>query len=318
MENLDKQLNRLPKPKMSLAKKTGLKYKLYILIIQNSLSFNFLLNRRFQYRAVSFVVLLSLLLGLPFYSYASSGVNEKHILYPIKMVIEKIELKTADTNAEKQEKYEKFSERRLAEAEVISKKIGNKEDRVILVQTIQSAVEFKKMAQSTVDNSLEIGKNEIKKREASTLKQKEKLNKIASFVGIEEDEKLVENIAVAMDSIAGEYHKAEEKKNKTIKNASLDGKKQNAGKNGKRSEEDNLENIKKFAELKERVKDLRDDLKDDNYDEMDIKILFKRLDRRVESVAEEIENETPKNINKIINSTKSITNNAKHFMKKKK
>jgi Rad3-related DNA helicase len=177
-------------------------------------------------------------------------------------------------------------------------------------------VELKKMARDAVDTSLEPSKNEIEKRETNTFNQKEKLNKIASFVGIEGDEELVENIAVAMDDIAGKYYRSKGKKDEVIKNASSSSEKQEKEKKEKKDNNDSLENIERFTELKKNVKDLKDDLEGDNYDEMDIEVLFERLDKRIEDVKDGIESETPKNINGIINSTKALTNNAKHFIKK--
>ncbi|MDA3840150.1 MAG: DUF5667 domain-containing protein [Patescibacteria group bacterium] len=325
MNKLDKQLNSLPKPKMSLVKKMNLKYKLYVLIIQESFSFEFLLNRKFQHRAISFVLLLSLLFGLPLYSYASPGVNEKHILYPVKLAIEKIELKVANTDIEKQEKYEKFSERRLSEAEVLSENIKENEDRVAISNTIKAAVALKEKAR-------EIAFKEGDGSEQSRINQREKLNNIASFVGIEEDDELVENIASAMDNIGENIQVNNNGRGEMMRNASStkfnngqirsnnlesDDRLMGQGENSSDRITEDLENTERLLELKEKVEALKIDLKDDDYDETDVEALFEKLDKRVETVTEAIENEDQKNINGIINSTKAITNNAKHFIKMK-
>lgn len=309
MDNIDKQLNKLPRLKMSLMKKISLRYKLYALIVQDSFSFALLSNRKFQYQAISFILFLSFLLGLPMYSYASSGVNEQHVLYPVKIAIEKIELKTAKTEIKKQEKYEKFSERRLDEAEGLSRDIKNEEDRVSLSHTIEEALALSGRAEEIVPNQ---GKSE-----EAHLRQKEKLNNIASFVGIEESEELLEGIAIAMDEIKENFSKNNSEKNEIIKdvNSAEFNYGQQKKKNGGIVNE--AENTQRFLDLKETVQALKVDLEGGEYDEADLETLFKRLEERIEIVDEAMERETPKNINGIITSTKAITNNARHFIKKK-
>ena len=309
MDNIDKQLNKLPRPKMSLAKKVSLKYSLYVLIIQDNFSFDFLLNRKFQHRAISFILLLSLLLGLPMYSYASPRVNEQHILFPVKKALENVELKVAKTEIKKQEKYEKFSERRLDEAEVLSKNIKTEEDRTSLSHTIEEALILKNKAREVFPGQ---GKSE-----EAHLRQKEKLNNIASFVGIEESEELVEDIAVAMDEIKEHLPKNNNRKNEIMRDAGSTGLNYGQQKKEENNAISEVEDKEKLLKLREAVEALKIDLGDDKYDETDVEVLFERLDKRIETVNEAIESEAPKNINGIINSTKAITNNAKHFIKKK-
>ena len=307
MDNINRQLNKLPRAKMSLVKKVNLKYKLYVLIVQGSFNFDFLLSRKFQYRAISFILLLSLLFGIPMYSYASPGVNEQHILYPVKLAIENIELKTANTEIKEQEKYEKFSERRLSEAEVLSEDIRGDEDRAAISSTIKNAIFLKEKARDIV-----IDQNG---EESFEFRQREKLNNIAAQVGIKESEDLVEDIAVAMDEIQENLSRNNNKKNEIMGDASPEDLNYGQQKKENSNIVSETENTQRLLDLKETVQALKTDLEGDKYDEVDVEVLFERLDRRIEIVDESIENETPKNINGIINSTKAITNNAKHFIK---
>jgi len=309
MDLLNKQLNRLPKSRMSFLKKLVLKYRLYSMHFEEF--FGVLFEQKIKYVPVALVSLIFILSGVPVYAYTSPKVNESHFLFPIKKEIEEIELKMADSDSEKIEKYEKFSERRLDEAELISKEIEDDDDRLALSNTIKEAIELKTKAK---DISLAVGSgatDDNEKSENSALKQREKLSNIALSVGIEEKEDLVEDIAVAIDFVSEE---PESKKETKLGVASSSLEKENS----KNKENNNNANKSKadVLELKEKVESLKNDLKEE-YDEEDVKTLFERLDKRIETVNDALENEPEKNINGMVNSTKAITNNAKYFIKKK-
>ena len=136
-----KQLNNLPKHKLSARAdfKLRLAIRKKLITDQIQMPADFMVMKHFAPVAAA-VVALFLIVAIPTYSYASSGVTYGHILYPVKETIEKVELALAGEE-EKVEKIEKFTARRLNEAEVLSQ--DYKEDNEALIATINKAVELK-------------------------------------------------------------------------------------------------------------------------------------------------------------------------------
>ncbi|PLX20870.1 hypothetical protein C0584_03740 [Candidatus Parcubacteria bacterium] len=311
MDKLNIKLNKLPRARMGFGKRTKLKFSLYVLIWQKKSRLFLLGLKNLKHVPAALLVLLSLVFSIPAYAYNSPRVTEGHILYPVKKVIEEVEIKTASTEIEIAQKYEKFSERRLDEAKVISENIDSDEDRENLSKTIEAAVELQAKAEVTTKyvpgKALGLEKN----------MQREKLNSIAEAVGIEEKEELIEDIAEAMDQID-----LKEKQTKffqeRLRNASTTiNTKENERKEQKKENFDDLDYSQKAEELKESINSLKTEFTSEDFEEKDLETLFERLDRRVEKVDESIGEKDSKNINGLINSTKAITNNAEHFIKKK-
>lgn len=349
MDYLDKKLNKLPKAKMSFLKKARLKYQLYILVLKDT--FDSSLVGALQYRLVAIGLLIAVIFGLPLYSYASPGVNRNNILYPIKEGLEKIELAAAITEEQKMEKLEKFSDRRLEEAELISTKIESKEDKEVLSSTIDKALELKNIA-NEISTNIVIEKTEelADKQEKNSSKQIEKLNSIASNVGINEEEDLVEKIAEAMETVSrkslipeirrevfelrdlnsgraqeniranrNEFEEApvSTSTEKTMEAEAVSEESRNRSRGMKSQVEINTEKKGDVQALEEQINNLKNEIREDDYDEKDVKTLFEALDKRVKDANKALEDDADKNIDSFINSTRAITNNAKQFIKKK-
>ncbi len=309
MDYLEEKLNNLPRKKMSFKKKTFLKLSFYSMNFQKNR--NYFFEKKLNYSLVSFFLFLTFLFGLPIYSYASPSVTRDSFLYPLKMSLEKVELALVLSEEDKIEKYQKFSERRLDEGEVISVNLKTEDDREELKFTIDESLNLKNIANNIAGKISEEKKEVIfRKNEINSGKQKEKLNNIASQVGIRESEKLIEKIAEAIDTVSSTTpsKKKEESISENsnnflnIKNESLP--------------QGIEKKIEKAKELEKQVDDLRVEL-GDNYVEDDLEKLFEKLDRRVEEVNSSINKGNTKNINALIHSTKAISNNAKSFIKEK-
>ncbi len=153
MDNLEKQLNKLPRAKMNRRTDWCLKFKLYRMIIRGKLlayqkSFSLKTIRPLP---VALVILLTVLVAVPGFAYASPSVTREHVLYPVKKAIEKVELSLPASVEVKAKAYAKMADRRLAEAEYLSEQTEEK-NNIALRLTIEDAVELSVKAEEKIES----------------------------------------------------------------------------------------------------------------------------------------------------------------------
>ncbi len=115
MEQFERQLNNLPKYKLTFKSKLITRFKLYRLMLGANYPIPALASPYLRYTALSAILLLAVL-G-PVFAYSSASVIPGSVLYPIKRSIEKIELSFANTPEKQVTLLAMFAEKRLKEAE---------------------------------------------------------------------------------------------------------------------------------------------------------------------------------------------------------
>lgn len=338
-------MHKLPKGRMSLKKNLSTRLVLYKLMLgrktaQNSAFWQF---PGFAPLAAAFV-LLALITVLPSYAYASDRVALGSALYPLKKAIEKIELKLAD-DEEKTEKYLKFASKRLTEAKALSAKENNRINEAKLISTIAAAVALNAEANLKISDS-NVEFNQEQNKNISSLE------KVAQAVGLEASDAAVDAIASAFENFKGnnqEKTKAKEKiqgyfpsaqdaastaaaippaqalaeplaeqaENGDMPEPAPIPAQNNNSNESKKQELNNAEAQIVLESIKQDIEVLRNDLKNSDYEEKDVEKLFYRLDSKIEKTAAIMENEETGAVQGLLQSAEALTNNAKHFIKKK-
>ena len=284
MNNLEKQLNNLPRKKLRLNADYLLRFKLYKAMWQKKAAIYiqyFSFKKHLSPLAIT-IVLISLIIGVPGYAYANENITASHYLYGVKKAVEKIELTLTFSKEKKQEKQEKFIIKRLNEAEILSKNTGVEEQNSALVKTIKEAMELRK----------KIVEKEIKPQgftENKEIKQIKTLKKIANTIGIKAEEKVLNVVVEALETV---------KKTKPIN--------------------EKKKNIKQNINMAQNeIEKLNNDFKNDVYQEEDVKILNKHFEIKIKKAKDAVKKNDINAANDIIESTKALTNNAKYFLKEK-
>ena len=184
MKNIEKKLNRLPRAKLSRKADWQFKFLLYKTIIKKKfltiVGFGVLRERAF---VCSVILLILSFVVLPSYAYASKKVTVGHILYPVKVMVENVELNLSEN---KTEKLLKFSLRRIEEAEVVASKKQNKQNITTLMN------ESVKLKNKAIEHSSE--KNDIYFEKYND-NSYEALLQVAVDVGVESDDDVIDAVA---------------------------------------------------------------------------------------------------------------------------
>ncbi len=197
--DIEKQLNNLPKKKLSKRADFTLRFRLLMTfwqkkIIDFPVAFSW---PRLRLTPVIAVLLLIVIVTVPGYAYASASVTDGHWLYPVKTAIEQVELNLAHTPEAQVKAYEKLADRRLAEADILSKQGGEKEDN--LVKTVDRAVS---LTESAADVAATAPSPEVKELvDQAQVEQTGALAKVAQNIGINAREDTVDRIALALDKV---------------------------------------------------------------------------------------------------------------------
>ena len=290
MSNLEKQLNNLPKKKLSMRVDYALRFKLYKAMRQKKVDMyvQYFSFKRHLSPLIAVLVLISLIVGVPGYAYANENVTAVHYLYVVKKAVEKIEFVFAFSEEDKQRKQEKFITRRLNEAEILSQNIDTEEHDLALVETINEAMELRK---------------EIKIIEKQENKQIQTLTQIANTVGIKAEDEVLDAVAEALEMVEKAQPNKEKKKILII----------NRARNCKIMSIEQTINI-----IQDEIEKLNDNLENNGYRNEDVQILNKRLQKKIEKAKDAVEKNNINAANAIINTATALTNNAKHFLKEKK
>lgn len=354
MDNLEKQLSRLPKARLGIKADASLRFKLHTAIWQDTLAdFRVWLSPSPRFSAaVLILIFLITSMAVPVYAYESSLVTSEHFLFPVKRAVEKIELGLSISPKSKAETLVKISNHRLDEAVVLSKEKNNE----ALQKSLNEAIVSNQKAQEELLNAkkeLSVKIDEI--IGGAKEEQIKKLENVAENIGAEAEDEIIENVAVTMDFVKGYDKKNKEKSQNEGNNvnkvyeqedkseydnkldaALLDEKQENLSDNSRdgKDNKDNIEQKKLYKkasppkpdkkelensleEMKKEVEALKNDLGKEELEEKDVKSIVEKLDGRVEKVKKLLEEEELDEADTVLKSTQSIKNNAKSFIKTK-
>lgn len=214
MDKLEKILENLPKPKLSLAADLKIKLKLYYFMSVNSLArfFSSMVRRKLIFRNSLAVALIIIIIfsGTSIYAYGNNEITPGTSLYALKRVMEKVEERMSLTDVAKVQAYQKFSGRRLEEALHLSQeRLPDGEN----VKKIKISGEIQKNIDEAVNNiisasnkveeikdeaKLETAKVKLRKNENERMNYLDEIKKNAS---LEQDNKLIEKINQAKEMI---------------------------------------------------------------------------------------------------------------------
>lgn len=218
MENLEELLSRLPQNKLSRQADLKIKFKLYKIIILNSLAKIFDLS---NLRALSFnqawamaAVILLICGATSVYAYASNDILPGSQLYPVKIALEKIEQKITTNNTSKIANLEKFSERRLNEAVGLSQKKqeSDKKGQKInedIKRNIATELNNHELVTNHINN-LEDGNDvealiiETKKNDQAEINY---LDKIGEYAKTNQNQEILDKVNEAKDKIKKQEYK---------------------------------------------------------------------------------------------------------------
>lgn len=228
MDNLEKILANLPKPKLRLKADLKIKSQLYYLIFLNRV-IKLIGNLRPQSYILRNSLIVALLIiiifsGASIYAYSSSNVAPGSRLYLLKRAVEKAEQQVSFTPAAKSQTFQKFSQRRLEEALRLSRRksavgqISNADDKqasVNIQKSIEEAVNNLAAAANTaaaIKNQAEARtvKNQITEHAGSETKY---LNEIAAFADSDNDQEIMNKVREAK-TVLSQYQNVPPKKPK--------------------------------------------------------------------------------------------------------
>ena len=214
MDNLEKILNNLPKPKLNFWAGLKIKTKIYFHLAWRHFNIfpgaltpkKLIFSRAFAALLIIFVIFS----GTSLYAYSDNNVTIGHALYPIKRIMESAEQTISYTDSLKASTYQKFSQRRLEEALSLSAEnlknsrsaVKNRTSLDIqknineAVNNISSAINSANDIKNTTEaNNV---KNNINNSETSVLQY---LNKIKENADTDNDGDLIEKINEAEETI---------------------------------------------------------------------------------------------------------------------
>lgn len=338
MINIEEQLNKLPKGKLS--RRTDFKLRIAFLKLKlqkQSANFNFSSAFRKMSPAIIAMILLLSLVYLPYYAYASENVIRGNILYPIKQGIEKIELVLADTPAKKVAVMAKLAERRLAETEKLSEDESmaandNLAATINEITNLTTEAAFEAKSKLNPDEKKEVDDKifQIKER------QLEKMEKIANKFGLKASDDLLDSLAVNIDdlkkdkqvknnfsevlsivkiSTSTRSHEflprvGNKSGSSTVSTSTAAAKRETAG---SKIDEKNISDS--WNNANEQISLLKERLLSDGISERDFSDLFNKLDDRLTKAQAAINSGNFNQANGLIKSTEALSNNAKHFLR---
>ena len=233
MNNLEKKLSGMPKPKLSFKADLKIKSKLYYFIISKKLNEDLNLNlpsyNLIQYSLAVALIIIVIFGGTSIYAYTNSNITPGQKLYQLKRAVENVEKDLAITHAMKVAVYEKLSNRRLEEAVNLSKNNSNSlppekqaEKTVNINKSIDDAMEnFNHVIDTakSVNNTTTVENitNNLKKDESSKIDYLSKIEQNANF---QKEADVISKVKKAKDTINKYRALMNENENKFIPSGS--------------------------------------------------------------------------------------------------
>lgn len=341
MENLDKQLNKMPQYKLCKRADLRIRLRLAYVNVRETLTLSGELMRQPKFQVVTAsLVLLSLVISIPGYAYASPGVTEGHWLYGVKRNLEEVELGLKTTPEAQAVTLAKLTERRLEEAAHLSQEEEVREEAV--TATINEALELDQASQVAFEAIAEpvIKEETIKKIEEKKQDQLKALTTVAQDIGLESEEETLDTITYALETVKtapgrpwGRFKKhlpesleeesededEEESEDKPESVIEEDEEEEEPSKPRGRfitpGQAKKLE--RNYEAVIDDINELDQDLKKKQYDRMDIEALYGRLGKKLKETEEQIEEGELESASDTLESTKAFTKTAEYFIKEK-
>lgn len=171
MNNLEKQLNCLPKGKLRRKADLKIRWRIYILMAQKR--FDNLYIYRHRWAAGTVLALFVLIFVIPGYVYASPSVNRLNFLYPVKQAMENVEVTLKKDPVAKFNTLEKFTQKRLAEINTMAKS-GAKADKQAIINTMDEALKLNLQAGMEMEK---IKKSDDRAAAKKTLQERRKITR---------------------------------------------------------------------------------------------------------------------------------------------
>jgi hypothetical protein len=336
MNNIEKQLNNLPKGRLSRRADFSIRYKLMKAGLQqkfSGLNFNFLTSARLRpVMAVLVILVLVFSSVTSAYAYNSDQVTRASMLYPVKRGLEQIESQFATTPAAQVRLHNKFAERRIAEAQFLSD-IGS-------ASSTEADVPVKLRHENEFNDTLSDADNEIDQANIkvgeigdrteldqslsllsdSHLEDLDKIKAMAEGIGLGEDDRTTDNIALVLDDIKGHQQRivrAISQFNGDLKKAGEDDE----------SDEDATSTVNTVISTTTEANNSLDRVKSDinqlqnnlsqngRVSTKQIKRLTDRLNKKINQAETAIENGDLNKFNGLLKATEALTNNGQHFLR---
>jgi len=351
MNNFEKQLNNLPRARLSRRADLLIRYKLMCASLKqyfSGVSFNFFAAARLR-PVLAAVVILALVFsgGTSVYAYNSSQITRASALYPVKRGLEKIESRFATTPAAQVKFHNKLAGRRILEAQFLS--LGSA--AFTADQTASStgeALPVKLEYENEFNDTLRDADDEIERaneraREIGDrteldrslallsdahLNELGKIKAMAEAVGIEADDRTTDNIALILENIKG-------RQQRIVRAISqFDGDLKRAGENeddedgaSASSSEKNIakgqlasttpdEAASSLDRVRNEIKVLESELSQGGrISNKQIKRLTERLNKKINQAETAIQAGDVNKFNGLLRATEALTNNGQHFLK---
>jgi len=351
MNNFEKQLNNLPRARLSRRADLLIRYKLMCAGLKqyfSGVSFNFFAMAGLRPVLAAVVILVLVFSGATSaYAYNSSQITRASALYPVKRGLEKIESRFATTPAAQVKFHNKLAGRRIAEAQFLS--LGSA--AFTADQTASStgeALPVKLEYENEFNDTLRDADDEIERaneraREIGDrteldrslallsdahLNELGKIKAMAEAVGIEADDRTTDNIALILENIKG-------RQQRIVRAISqFDGDLKRAGENeddedgaSASSSEKNIakgqsasttpdEAASSLDRVRNEIKVLESELSQGGrISNKQIKRLTERLNKKINQAETAIQAGDLSKFNGLLRATEALTNNGQHFLK---
>ncbi len=322
MNNTDRQLKKFfPRKKLTIKAQARIFARLLNSLAKEPVSGQSPSYPPIRWRPLA-AALASLVIAviIPGYAYANPQVTINHPLYPVKLGVEKIELALASSPTDKAEKLAKFSEQRLAEADVLQKEKPSSETNIGIKETVKAAAVLHEEAQ------LESADSEKASRQNQ--KYEQSLHELAQTIGINAAEDVVDTIAEALEKTKypsmparqaisnSRKYKIATGSRELIKASSTDEISDGMYPSATTTARSGIISDELYM-ARDRVESLKKSLPADDYEPQEVDALFRRLDKKLEQSAAALEDGKSQAATGLLRSTEALTNNAKHFIKSK-
>lgn len=344
MRNIEKQLNNLPKGRLSRRADFSIRYKLMKAGLHQDfygLNFNFFASARLRPVMAVLVILVLVFSGVTSaYAYNSDQVTRASMLYPVKRGLEQIESQFATTPAAQVRLHNKFAERRIAEAQILSDATESSSAPAasgtagdIVPVKLRHEFEFNATL-SDADNEIDQANTmaaEVSDRTEldqslsllsdSHLEDLDKIKAMAERVGLESDDLTTDNIALVLDNIKNHQQRIV----RAI--SQFNGNLKKAGENDENGEaatstietaiiSTTTEANNSLDRVKSDINQLQNDLsRNGRVSAKQIKRLTERLNKKVDQAETAIESGDLNKFNGLLKATEALTNNGQHFLR---
>jgi hypothetical protein len=353
MNNFEKQLNNLPKSRLSRRADFSIRYKLMLAGLKQNfsgLNFNFFASTRLRPVLAAVVILVLVFSGTAsVYAYNSEQVTRASLLYPVKRGIEQIESRFATTPAAQVRFHNKLAGRRITEAQFLSFSV----DATPADQNASSSGEgsaFKLKYEDEFNDTLQDADNEIDQANekagkisdraeldrsltllsGSHLNDLDKIKNMAEGVGLEADDRTTDNIVSVLDNIRDHQQRIV----RAI--SQFDGDLNKAGQdqdeNGREGENASSSEINTNTEtsasttateaanslnrVRNEIKNMEAELSQNRrISNKQIKRLTERLNKKINQAESAIGAGDLNKFNGLLRATEALTNNGQHFLR---